>query len=254
LITDNIRDPDKRHCIRCGNLISVSSRFCNSCGSNQFGGDLTIVENKWIRTKQAGLFYAIIIILCASANFIDSFQTLGWSLFFEAALAMISISFFAYNWTENKKLLAWPDFSFQKFCAYCALAITGSVIVQFAVGWLNVTFYSRQQENLTDLKGNILGELLLVFFIAVTPAVFEELGFRGYLLQNLLKVADAQQALFITSFLFAIIHMSFISLFWLIPFALLLGYVRLKENTLWYGVFMHFFFNFTACMFMLSGL
>ena len=245
---------DKKPCIHCGNAIFLTSRFCNACGGKQTNGDDAVIDNKWARIQEAGLFYAVIIVLCALANFIAQFQTLGWSLFFAGALAIVSISFFAYHWAGNKRLLAWPEFSFQKLCAYCVIAIVGSVFVQYAVGWLNVTFYSRQQENLTGLKGNFLGEVILVFFVAVTPGIFEELGFRGYLLQNLLKVADAQQALFITSFLFAIIHMSFISLFWLIPFALLLGYVRLKENTLWYGMFMHFFFNFTACMFMLSGL
>jgi len=81
------------------------------------------------------------------------------------------------------------------------------------------------------------------------PALFEELGYRGYMLQTLLKVAEPDQAIYISAFLFAIIHMSFISLFWLIPFALFLGFVRIKEGTLWYGILIHFCFNLTACMF-----
>ena len=254
MITNDIPEPAEKTCVKCGTALALNSQFCGACGSRQLGSAETVGENKWVRIKQAGLFYAIIIVLCASANFIDDFQTIRWSLFFEAALATTSIGFFAFDWTENKKLLTWPGFSFKKLCAYCAVAIIASVAVQFGVGWLNDTIYSRQEENFTYLKGNILGEVFLVFFMAVTPALFEELGFRGYLLQNMVKVAGAQQALFITSFLFAIIHMSVISLFWLIPFAVLLGAVRLKEDTLWYGVFMHFTFNFTACMFMLSGL
>ena len=254
MITDNADVADTRPCSRCGSLIALNTRFCSVCGGRQQQSGEAIVENKWLRIKQSGLFYAVTIVLCASCNFIDAFQTIGWWLFFVGALAIVSVGFFALNWAENKRLLYWVDFSFQKLCAYCALAIAGSVFVHYSVGWLNLTMYSRQQENFSFLKGNILGEFLLVLFTAITPALFEELGFRGYLLQNLVKVADVSQALFITSFLFAIIHMSFISLFWLIPFALLLGAVRLKEGTLWYGVFMHFCFNFTACMFMLSGL
>ena len=244
----------KKPALNAVTALALNSQFCGACGNRQFHGAEAIVENKWARIKQAGLFYAIIIVLCASANFIDEFQTVRWSLFFEVALATTSVGFFAFNWAENKKLLTWPCFSFKKLCAYCAVAIIASVVVQFGVGWLNDTIYSRQEENFTYLKGNFLGEVLLVFFMAVTPALFEELGFRGYLLQNMVKVAGPHQALFITSFLFAIIHMSIISLLWLIPFAVLLGAVRLRENTLWYGVFMHFTFNFTASMFMLSGL
>jgi len=254
LITNDNREAAEKTCIKCGNAIASNKQFCGACGSRQLHSADAVVENKWSRIKQAGLFYGLFIVLCASSNFIDDFQTVRWSLFFEVALATTSVGFFTFNWTENNKLLTWPDFSFQKLCAYCALAVAASVFVHYSVGWLNFTMYSRQQENFTFLKGNILGEFLLIFFTAATPALFEELGFRGYLLQNLLKVADVAQALFVTSFLFAIIHMSFVSLFWLIPFAWLLGAVRLKENTLWYGVFMHFCFNLTACLFMLSGL
>ena len=75
----------------------------------------------------------------------------------------------------------------------------------------------------------------MVLFVAIMPALFEELGFRGFLLQKLLQVVDKKQAIFISGFLFAIMHTSFISLFWLIPFGLLLAYIRIKENTIWYA-------------------
>ena len=65
------------------------------------------------------------------------------------------------------------------------------------------------------------------------PAIFEELGFRGFLLSNLLKITEVDQAVYVSAFLFAIIHLSFISLFWLIPFALFLGFTRIKEQTIW---------------------
>ena len=78
------------------------------------------------------------------------------------------------------------------------------------------------------------------------PAIFEELGFRGFLLSNLLKITEVDQAVYVSAFLFAIIHLSFISLFWLIPFALFLGFTRIKEQTIWYGVIFHFTFNCTS--------
>ena len=88
----------------------------------------------------------------------------------------------------------------------------------------------------------------MIFFVAVMPALFEELGYRGFLLQKLLQVVDKRQAIFISAFMFSIMHISFISLFWLFPFALFLAYIRFKENTLWYGVVFHFTFNLTVCL------
>jgi len=65
--------------------------------------------------------------------------------------------------------------------------------------------------------------------------------------QGLSKVVDQRQAIFITAFLFSLLHLSFISFFWLLPFAIWLGYIRKQEETLWYGVAIHFCFNTTAC-------
>lgn len=94
----------------------------------------------------------------------------------------------------------------------------------------------------------------MVLFTAVLPALLEELAYRGYLLQVLMKVMDKQQAIFITSVLFALVHLSVLSLFWLVPFAWLLGHVAVKEKTIWYGVVIHFLFNLTACFFDLYSL
>jgi membrane protease YdiL (CAAX protease family) len=125
----------------------------------------------------------------------------------------------------------------------------GAFFVHYSVDWLNITLYSRQEEIYSEFSGSYYAGLLLIFFMAVTPALFEELAFRGYLLQVLLKVSDKSQAIYISAFLFSIIHLSFISLFWLIPFALFIGHIRVKENTIWYGIFFHFCFNLTSCLF-----
>jgi len=76
----------------------------------------------------------------------------------------------------------------------------------------------------------------------------EELAFRGILQEGLLKCIVPEQVVYVNAFLFAIIHMSLISFFWLLPFAIWLGKVRMKEGTIWYGVVIHFLFNTTACL------
>jgi membrane protease YdiL (CAAX protease family) len=239
---------DKKPCIQCGTLIALNGRFCNNCGARQ-SGEISSSENKWGLLKQAGLFFAIDIIACVLAKFAGVFDTFSWALFFDLLMAVSAIVFFAINWAENKSLLIWRNFSWQKLAAYAAIAISAQCVVHYSVGWLNIVIYSRDEHYFQLLKGNLFAEFLVIFFTAVMPALFEELGYRGYLLQTLLKVADREQAVYISAFLFAIIHMSFISLFWLIPFALFLGFVRLKEETLWYGILIHFCFNLTACLF-----
>ncbi|MEO6523465.1 MAG: CPBP family intramembrane glutamic endopeptidase [Mucilaginibacter sp.] len=239
--------PEEYVCIQCSEPIALNSRFCKHCGSTQKVEDEYTISG-WNRVKQAALFYAFDIIICAIASFIDAFKTLTWSIIFDVLLAIIAITFFCDNWSKNKSLLKWPDFSFLKLLGYGAGAIVTSLIVSYCVGWLNHTIFSKEFYYYGFYANQKYAALIMIFFTAVMPALFEELAYRGYLLQNLLGVADHKQAIFITSFLFAILHMSFLSLFWLIPFALLLGYIRIKEKTLWYGVFIHFCFNLTVCV------
>lgn len=240
--------PDKKPCIKCGALILRQTRFCNNCGSAQ-AAQIATSANKWQLLQQAAIFYGIYIIVCSLGNFVDVFQSLGWSLVIEVIIAGTAVIFFAYNWAENKQVLRWPNFSLQKLSAYCGLAMLGSFVVHYSVGWLNITIFSKEENYYSFFAGSYGAIFLVIFFTAVLPALFEELGFRGYLLQVLLKVADNEQAIYVSSFLFAIIHLSFVSLFWLIPFALFIGRMRIRENTIWYGIFFHFCFNLTACLF-----
>ncbi|WP_295672617.1 CPBP family glutamic-type intramembrane protease [uncultured Mucilaginibacter sp.] len=243
--------PDKKPCIKCGTLIALDGKFCNQCGARQSAQNTNAPVNSWGLLQQAGLFFGIDIVVCALAQFVEALKTFSFFLFSDIVMAISAVLFFSLNWKESKTLLKWQNFSWQKLAAYAAIAMAMQVLVHYSVDWLNLVVYSKDDDYVQHLNGNLFGTFLVVFFTAIAPAIFEELGYRGYLLQTLLKVADKEQAVYITSFLFAIIHMSFLSLFWLIPFALFLGFVRIKENTLWYGVFFHFCFNLTACIFQL---
>ncbi|MEO6630178.1 MAG: CPBP family glutamic-type intramembrane protease [Mucilaginibacter sp.] len=241
---------DKKACVQCDALMDVAGKFCPACGARQNSTNASSVDNTWMLLKQAALFYGIDVVFCAVSKFVSFFNTLMWDLIVVVILWITAVIFFADRWSENKRLLRWRSFSWPKLAAYIAIAMTASVIVHYSVGWLNMTLFSKdEQYNYIFAGHRVLNAITVVFFSAITPAIFEEIGYRGYLLNTLLKVSDAPQAIYISAFLFAIIHLSFISLFWLIPFGIFIGYVRLKEDTLWYGIFFHFAFNLTACIF-----
>lgn len=244
--TSLLHEQHKNTCIECKQPIALNSKFCGFCGVSQKAD--TIAKGSWINVKHLAWFYAFDLIICAVASFIEIFKTFQWSVFFDVLLAIGALTFFCIDIKNNKAILKWPKFSAVKLLGYCLLAIVMSLIVSFCVKWLNHTLFSKEFYYYGFYADKNYAPFLMIFFIAVMPALFEELGYRGFVLQNLLSVCDKKQAVFITSFLFAIMHLSFVSLFWLIPFALFLGYIRVKENTLWYGVFIHFFFNLTVCI------
>lgn len=249
MASGEIQHPEIKPCLECGALITSDGRFCNHCGARQIHEPVGPDESKWSLLKQAGLFYGIDIFVCCLVSFINFFKTLSWAPIFDLVMAISAVVFFCLNLNENKLLLTWKTFSLKKLLGYCFIAIVASCLVHYSVRWLNIVIYNKDEHYYQLLKGHFFGVLSVVLFTAIIPALFEELGYRGYLLSALLKVADKEQAIYIVSFLFAIIHLSFISLFWLIPFALFLGFIRVKENTIWYGVLFHFSFNLTACLF-----
>lgn|GEM_PF-323880 len=252
LVNDDLSG--RKNCLQCKETISAESKFCKHCGGVQTELDAVSYGAKWAIIKQTALFYAIEIIICCVASNVTFFKTLNWSIFFDFLFAIIGVIFFCDKWQANRHTLKWPNFSFLKVCLYAVLAITASVGVSYCTKWLNHTLFSQEMYYYGVYASSSYGKLLMIFFVAVMPALFEELAFRGYLLQNLTYLADSKQAVFISAFLFAIIHMSFLSLFWLIPFALFIGFLRIKEQTIWYGVVIHFFFNLTACMLELNSI
>jgi membrane protease YdiL (CAAX protease family) len=247
-IIDDTESPDQKNCLNCEGLLSTESKFCKHCGSAQVDASIISTEHTWQIVKQVAIFYLFDIVLCSLANFVDVFKTLTWSIVFDLLMAIIAVTFFCDDWAKNKSVLRWPNFSVIKLLGYITLAIVSSLFVSYTIGWLNHRLFSQDLYYYSFFANYKYAKVIMVFFVAAVPALFEELAYRGYVLEKLLDIIDSKQAIFVSAFLFAIIHMSIISLFWLIPFALLLGYVRTKENTLWYGVFIHFSFNLTVCI------
>jgi len=235
-------------CSNCNEPILIENRFCRHCGSAQNIDAGQADGQKWNNIKQVAIFFSFNAVICAIACYINYFKTVEWSITFDVLLAIIAVTFFCDNWAQNKFLLSWSNFSILKLLAYVGIAVIGSFTVSFIIDWINQALFSEGLSYYAFYATRSYGKELTIFFVAIMPALFEELGYRGFMLQKLLHVFDKNQAIFISAFLFAIMHMSFISLFWLIPFGLLLAYVRVKENTLWYVVCMHFAFNFTVCI------
>lgn len=216
-------------------------------GSELYDDDDDVQRYKWLRVL--AIFYGIDILVCTTINFLDYFRGLGWLFITEAVLAVLTMIFVTLLWKDIKSLFTWKSFTFPKALVYSLAAILFAIVVNIAVKWVNKTIFHQDVYYYRSFRNLPYPKLSMILLIAILPAVFEELGYRGIILQSLFSISEERQAIRMSAFLFAIIHMSFISFFWLLPFAIWLGKVRLKEKTLWYGVLIHFFFNITACFY-----
>jgi uncharacterized protein len=86
-----------------------------------------------------------------------------------------------------------------------------------------------------------------LILIAILPAIFEELLFRGAL-QNLLTkwTTKPHIAIAITAFLFSIMHISFYGFLSRMMLGMVLGYVYYYGKNIWLNILMHFINNGVA--------
>jgi membrane protease YdiL (CAAX protease family) len=235
-------------CASCDAPVGTNDRFCRKCGAILVANEgPDTVDKKWDAVRQFILFFIIEAIICAT-SFIKALSTLGWMITTDASLAVVAVVFVSLNWQACKPLFRWNNFSLAHLALYCICAIAAACLINFSADWINKNLFSKGISYYAFFARYRYAIALTIFFVSVMPAIFEELAFRVFLIEKLLVVTEKKQAALISGFMFAIMHMSFISLFWLLPFGMLLGYIRIKQNTMWYGSCIHFCFNLTACV------
>jgi hypothetical protein len=86
------------------------------------------------------------------------------------------------------------------------------------------------------------GEMLVVIFtVALLPAVSEELVFRGILQNDLVKsTGNIHVAVFASAAIFSFIHFQFFGFFPRMILGIILGYLYITSGNLWVSMLMHF--------------
>ncbi|MFT3936961.1 MAG: CPBP family glutamic-type intramembrane protease [Chitinophagaceae bacterium] len=234
-------------CTNCNQPIAADARFCNHCGAFQATPDMEDAEKKQHTLVSLTIFFGVQLAICLFSNFTQYTRGLVPLIIVDAILSAFTIVYVIIFWKDLKRLFAWKSFSIAKLASYASTAIIGAIVVNYAVKWLNKTIFNAESYYYSAFSHLKYARLATILMVALQPAIFEELAFRGVMQEGMNKITDTKQAIFISAFLFSLLHMSFISFFWLMPFALWLGYIRVKEETIWYGMIIHFCFNTTAC-------
>lgn len=106
--------------------------------------------------------------------------------------------------------------------------------------------YADQVMMLANMK-SIADYFISLVMIAILPALFEELLFRGTLQQLFIRwFKNAHVAIFVTSFLFSVIHFSYFGFLPRLALGLMLGYIFYYSKNIWLSMLMHFINNGVA--------
>lgn len=237
------------YCEICDKEIQSYHRYCYNCGGylGFDGMQQSLYKNRALQS--AFSFFFIYLFICLFVRFTDFFDNYSRLFWIEILLAAITLSYTAANFRNLKPALIFRNISFIRLTGCISLAAIASVIINIIVSRLNISFFRTDAGYYGRYSIYSMPALVMIYSIALNPAIFEELAFRGVIYNYLKSFLDERLVVIVTGFMFAIVHLSLISLFWLIPFGILTGAMRKRFGTIWYGVIFHFTFNLIAVFF-----
>jgi membrane protease YdiL (CAAX protease family) len=235
------------NCTNCNSENINSAKFCSKCGKK-------IVTIKHVDYNKPVLnisifFFALLIyiIILQISKFGNDYKSV---LIADSLFAVIIIIFFIINLQTTL-----PLFKVKKFKPKILIQLLIgmpilAILVSFLASFLNQnvlnesseTYYSHFQDSPFPL-------LLSIISIALFPALFEEIAFRGVIFNQSLQIIRLKQSIFISAILFTILHLSILSILWIFPLGLLFGYYRARYNTILYGIIGHFIYNSSIVIF-----
>jgi uncharacterized protein len=241
------------HCSACSAELSARDRFCGHCGK----------EVQPLNTARADVFelirptlafYFITLLLLSAYKLTNLFPEGFDSLLIVSTLDTAIVIIFWVNYRkEISELLAVKRINLRLIALTITGAAVGALIVYVIADLINLSVFKDVYYNPYLFEDTAYPLLFIVLFTCVQPAIFEEVAFRGFLLTNIHAVTSARGAMYVTSFVFGIIHLSFLALLWLVPIGLVFAWLRIRYNTLWYGMIGHFAYNFFISLMEYNG-
>jgi membrane protease YdiL (CAAX protease family) len=229
-------------CPHCGFENHSKAAFCKECGTQVRGEKIDIDDvNRKYYVQTLVLF--LIIILTISFSFISEFPTLKHESIFSGLIIITTLVFAILDFKGFSTLFRFK-FYIKPVLLLPAIAIILAISVSFfglvidSLGTFKSTNYYETFAAVTD-RPIFYG----IIFVSLIPGIFEEFLFRGILFNHLSRLSNVKTAIIITGILFAFVHFAFISLIWLLPFGIFLGYLRYKYNSIFYGMFFHALYN-----------
>ncbi|MCB9173150.1 MAG: CPBP family intramembrane metalloprotease [Flavobacteriales bacterium] len=226
-------------CKNCNEEFQLPVKFCSRCGSKvNVEKDLSTYLTKSLIFYFVNILYLIgvYITMPQKSQFL-------YELFIEMTFAIIVFIFMLMDLRKIIDLFIIKKIPYKIIGFTLIFPIISSLIVHFSMNEINIFLFDDKYNCYQKYSEFDYPIFWSVIFISVTPAVFEEIGFRGFLYNQLINVSSPWVTICLTSFLFALIHLSFISFLWIFPFGIVLGYIRYRFKVIWLGMIIHFLHN-----------
>ncbi|PKL85959.1 MAG: hypothetical protein CVV22_05350 [Ignavibacteriae bacterium HGW-Ignavibacteriae-1] len=196
---------------------------------SSFGSDFKVsYDLHWIVLTQFGTFFLLAIVIAKRSGDIKSSLRLNWNF---PTVWLIPLT------------LGW-----------LTMIVLESSIITFAIyllphemgAWLANQFESLDKfyRDIFSLDSTNFTQILVVLLAgALTPAICEELFFRGMLLSKTRQYVSIRSSLILTSLLFAAIHFQPVSFIMLFIIGLYLGVTVIITGSIYPAIIIHFINN-----------
>jgi len=243
--------PEER-CLGCDRILRPGASFCTHCGRRagvlERPRETTTdrrrrADRKWAEIKSVLILY--LLLLASSAVMLIA--AVATKTVVGPALAMMALDSLIVSVAAfRQRPLLGPAYRTAGFGwkGYGLVLLAAPVVlwaVHLYVEGLSTLFKLHEGRSL-----ELFGEQgLAVAFIlgAGWPAVFEEMGFRGVIFTVLRRNVRLPEAFLISSFAFAILHLSVPSLVTHLPMGLYFCWLRHRSGSLWPAMTAHFLHN-----------
>ncbi|WP_106795073.1 type II CAAX prenyl endopeptidase Rce1 family protein [Aquimarina sp. Aq78] len=227
-------------CKACNTILENEVNFCPNCGIATVKAEI-VKKSEHLNLVIA--FYVVMLAFLIVTVFIYRDGTLVEEIVVESIFALIIVGFTFYDFKNIIELYRFPKINVLLFLGIILAPFITAFLVYYGIEIVNVLLFDESQNYYLEYVGYPNALFWAILFVAVLPPIFEELAFRGFLFNQLNKITSAKATIILTAFIFALIHLSVLSLLWIFPFGLLLGYLRYRYKTLWLGMIIHFIHN-----------
>ena len=132
--------------------------------------------------------------------------------------------------------------------AFLPLTLLSTFLINFISimiqSFMGVEFSSGMEDMAVT---NVKDFLFMTLFVAIIPAILEEIAIRGVLLQPLRRFGDGF-AIVVSAVIFSLLHGNMVQIPYTVIAGIYFGYVMVATGSLWPSIILHFLNNFYSVM------
>lgn len=229
-------------CSKCG-FTGNNSKYCEQCGSRLFVPKSADTSSDPGKLKKILLVYGLLLIYLLAQNFLfkDADSTtediLEWCFY---ALIAVLAAVYIKDWIFLLRPRKWH---WKQFLLLELFLVLLAVVINLVVPHLNHALGHGDYNYVSPYIFSTYPLVAALFHTAVLPAIFEEISLRGFVFTHTSSFMSLKGSIWVTGFLFFMLHLSMVSIIWLFGIGLIFGYFRARYRTVWYGIIGHFTYN-----------